>query len=316
VKDKIVERESLFSEFIQVNQLLEIWRQQRAAVLVNDQVNLELTAEQYLPGEIEEFVESSLNNGLSDLKTKLELVDILIFANALRFTLGISPQVFNEALSILSADGTKSSLSDLVSSLQSRAEYLLVKDPEKNITEFLQVWLQLASVLPEELNLLGLVVLKTKINGLNRPSQYYQQYDSKGCQLNVTELVERYRHTERCLRAIRDHFSQVMGTKVALQSWMHQPVAHWILDFRSSESYPRLVDFFENREYLTSPWAQAVFAELRDLDFDPDQGVLDRADLALKLQAVGGVLLETESDDHHALTELGLVGPVPRPSQN
>ncbi len=311
-----MERESLFSEFIHVNQLLEIWRQQRAAVLANDQVNLELTAEQYLPGEIEEFVASSLDKGLSNLETKLELVDILIFANALRLTLDISPQVFNEALSNLSADGTKSSLSDLVSSLQSRAEYLLVKDPEKNITEFLQVWLQLANVLPEKFNLLGLVVLKTKINGLNRPPQYYQQYDQKGRQLNVTELVERYNHTEQCLRVIRDHFSQVMGTKVALQSWMHQPVAHWILDFRSPESYPRLVDFFENREYLTSPWAQAVFADIRDLDFDLNREVLDRADLALKLQAVGGVLLKSEYGDHHDLTELGPVEPVPRPSQN
>lgn len=106
----------------------------------------------------------------------------------------------------------------------------------QKLDHVMEIWQLVAAYLPPDLRVAVAVANKQVHNGWNRPRAYYQDHDATGQRLTEAEIHDRYYHSERCLRLIRDYFTRVCGRKVELYSWMHQPFAKYILDFRHSKA--------------------------------------------------------------------------------
>ncbi len=276
-------------EFLRALEYLQSSRQNRQVLDWADQELASVSIGrlvQLLSGEVNEYLEAcgasklgdpidprdlrdhgmSHHDALDDQVT--EWIDVLIYM----LIIFKETKLYPDLGLLTTAQAVRSDPTKLITLMIERLTEMESGVTQAKLDQIMEVWQMMAAYLPAELNVTLAVLIKLLTNGWNRPEKYYHNYDETGKKLTEAEMHERYLHSERCLRLIRDYFAKVCGKKVRLYWWMHRPFAKYILEFRNSrESIAALQMALANSASL---YQDMLFEAASDSGFSQEERIL------------------------------------------
>lgn len=255
------------------------WRIDRPALLNSDSHDSSHFLPYLLALEIKEaLMERESLVGQDQHLLDMEMIDTLVVLFGFFQATQTHPD-FSDVLSRVNGTGKTSSVFDKTHDM---ALNLADGNVSRNAHAVLINLLSILNHLPNEVDVKGTMQDVVTKNTMNRPSVYFTNTDIQGHVLSRDELLQKYRHVTKMLRALRDHFN------LPLEDWMHEPFAHLIMDFRSSDQ--NLHRLYEELALITEQSARQTLLTIRSIDghVQPDKNQ-HSSHLAYGLLAAGAI---------------------------